>query len=127
MMNRAAVAVLFAACAAWAQTPAAPKPVTLMAGLSNLHHPVSTLNDDAQQFFDQGLRLVYAFNHEEAARSFRHAAELDPHLAMAWWGVALAVGPNYNLPVDEEHEKTAVEAVEKATALGTQAPQIEKD
>lgn len=127
MMNRAAVAVLFAACAAWAQTPAAPKPVTLMAGLSNLHHPVSTLNDDAQQFFDQGLRLVYAFNHEEAARSFRHAAELDPHLAMAWWGVALAVGPNYNLPVDPDHERIALDAIDKAKALSADAPQIEKD
>lgn len=123
----AAIALLLAACAGWAQTPPAPKPVTLMEGLSNLHHAVSTQNAEAQQFFDQGLRLVYAFNHEEAARSFQHAAELDPHLAMAWWGVALAVGPNYNLPVDEEHEKAAVAAVEKAKDLNSDAPQIEKD
>ena len=89
----AVVAVLVAACTAWAQGPAEQKPVFLMRGLSDLHHPVSTKNPEAQQFFDQGLRLVYAFNHEEAARSFHRAAQLDPKLAMAWWGVALAVGP----------------------------------
>ena len=94
---------------ALAQNTSCSKPAFLMEGLSNLHHPVSTKNAEAQQFFDQGLRLVYAFNHDEAARSFHRAAELDPKLAMAWWGVALAVGPNYNLPVDPEHEKMAVE------------------
>ncbi len=127
-MNRiAAAALVFAACAGWAQTTAAPKPVALMPGLGSLHHPVSTTSSDAQQFFDQGLRLVYAFNHEEAARSFQHAAELDPRLAMAWWGVALAVGPNYNLAVDPEREKAAAEAIVKARALDSPAPQIEKD
>ena len=104
-----------------------PKPAYLMEGFGNLHHPVSTENTEAQRFFDQGLRLVYAFNHEEAARSFRRAAELDPKLAMAWWGVALAVGPNYNLPVDPEHEKLAVEACEKAHALASGATPIERD
>jgi tetratricopeptide (TPR) repeat protein len=98
-----------------------------MEGLSNRHHPVSTQNAEAQQFFDQGLRLVFAFNHDEAARSFHRSAELDPNLAMAWWGVALAVGPNYNLPVDPEHEKLAVDAIEKARSLRASAPQIEKD
>src|SRR5215831_15817514 len=77
------------------------KPVTLMTGLSDLHHPVSTKNPEAQQFFDQGLRLIYAFNHDEAARSFRKATELDPKLAIAYWGVAEAVGPNYNDPADD--------------------------
>ncbi len=103
------------------------KPVALMSGLGDLHHPVSTKNAEAQQFFDQGLRLIYAFNHDEAARSFQRAAELDPQLAMAWWGVGMAVGPNYNLPVDAEHEKIAVDAVRKAQSLSGAAPQIEKD
>src|SRR5258708_1450148 len=107
--------------------PAAPRPVDLMQGLSTLHHPVSTTNPEAQQFFDQGLRLVYAFNHDEAARSFHRAADLDPQLAMAWWGVALAVGPNYNLPVDPDHEKLAIEAIDKAKSLSPGGPQIEKD
>ena len=127
MKKFAAAAVALLACAAWAQGPAPEKPAVLMPGLSSLHHPVSTTNTEAQQFFDQGLRLVYAFNHDEAARSFRRATELDAKLAMAWWGVALAVGPNYNLPVDPEHEKIAVEAVDKAKALSAGAPQIEKD
>jgi hypothetical protein len=72
------------------------------------------------------LRLVYAFNHDGAARSFHRAAELDPQLAMAWWGVALAVGPNYNLPVDLDHEKLAVEAVNQAKALSEGAWPSEK-
>ncbi len=59
-------------------------PVTFVTGLGNLHHPVSTTNSQAQQFFDQGLRFIYAFNHDEAARSFQRAAELDPKLAMAY-------------------------------------------
>jgi tetratricopeptide (TPR) repeat protein len=126
-MKRIAVAAVFVCLSAlWSQAPST-KPAYLMDGLSNLHHPVSTKNAEAQQFFDQGLRLVYAFNHDEAARSFRRAAELDPKLGMAWWGVALAVGPNYNLPVDPDHEKIAVEAVAKARALGAGAPPIEKD
>ena len=126
MKNLVTLVLFFIACAGSAQTTA-PKPVFLMPGLSSLHHPVSTSKVEAQQFFDQGLRLVYAFNHDEAARSFRRAAELDPHLAMAWWGIALAVGPNYNLPVDPEHEKIAIDSIEKARALSDGAPLVEKD
>ncbi len=121
------LAMMLAACVSLAQQPETAKPVFLMDGLGNLHHPVSTKNTEAQKFFDQGLRLVYAFNHEEAARSFRKAAELDPHLAMAWWGVALAVGPNYNLPVDPEHEKIAADAVAKAKALAGNATPVERE
>src|SRR5579864_8245104 len=91
--------------------------VTLVTGLGDLHHPVSTHNPEAQQFFDQGLRFIYAFNHDEAARSFQHAAELDPKLAMAYWGVAEAVGPNYNDPADPERYQHAHDAVQKAVDL----------
>src|ERR1700686_4933846 len=103
--------------------PAHPpsKPATLMPGLGDLHHPVSTKNPQAQQFFDQGLRFVYAFNHDEAARSFQHAAELDPKLAMAYWGVAEAVGPNYNDPADPDRYKHAHDAVQKAVDLSADA------
>jgi tetratricopeptide (TPR) repeat protein len=96
-------------------------PVTLVTGLGDLHHPVSTKNSQAQQFFDQGLRFIYAFNHDEAARSFQHAAELDPKLAMAYWGVAEAVGPNYNDPANPERYKRAHDAVQKAVDLSTDA------
>src|SRR5499427_3742285 len=97
------------------------KPVTLMTGLSDLHHPVSTKNPEAQQFFDQGLRLIYAFNHDEAARSFRKATELDPKLAIAYWGVAEAVGPNYNDPADDARFQQAHDAIQKAVDLSGDA------
>ncbi len=96
-------------------------PVTLVTGLGDLHHPVSTKNPQAQQFFDQGLRFIYAFNHDEAARSFQRAGELDPKLAMAFWGVAEAVGPNYNDPADPDRYKHAHDAVQKAVDLSADA------
>jgi len=85
----------------------------LMPGLGNQHHPVSTKNPEAQRFFDQGLTLIFAFNHDEAIRSFQRVSELDPQLAMAYWGMALALGPNINLDVIPEREKAAYEAVQK--------------
>ncbi|MBI3645189.1 MAG: hypothetical protein HY233_04415 [Acidobacteriales bacterium] len=101
-------------------------PVTLVTGLGDLHHPVSTSNAQAQQFFDQGLRFIYAFNHDEAARSFQKAAELDPKLAMAYWGIAEAVGPNYNDPASEDRFKQAHEAIQKAVDLGSGAAPSER-
>ena len=81
MKKASVVAVFLAGCAISAQGPTNPKPVTLMTGLSNLHHPVSTKVLEAQQFFDQGLRLVYAFNHEEAARAFHRVLKLARTIA----------------------------------------------
>jgi tetratricopeptide (TPR) repeat protein len=102
------------------------KLAALIPGLGEVHHPVSTSNPEAQRFFDQGLALVYGFNHDEAVRSFNRAAELDPRLAMAHWGVALALGPNINMPVDAEHEKAAYEAVQKAMSLAAKASEAER-
>src|ERR1051326_7275463 len=104
----------------------AQKPATLITGLSDLHHPVSTSNPEAQKFFDQGLRLIYAFNHEQAALSFTQAAKLDPKLAMAYWGIAEAIGPNYNDPADPDRYKQAHEAIEKAGQLAANAAPNEK-
>jgi tetratricopeptide (TPR) repeat protein len=98
----------------------------LISGLGDVHHPVSTKSREAQQFFDQGLKLVYGFNHDEARRSFQRAAELDPKLAMAWWGVALTLGPNYNLPVDPEREKAGYEAVQRSLLLQENASEPER-
>src|SRR6201997_3132155 len=89
-------------------------PAQLLPGMGSTHHTIATNNAEAQKFFDQGLTLIYAFNHDEAVRSFRRAAELDPQAAMPWWGVALALGPNYNDPGDPEKEKAAYDAVQKA-------------
>jgi len=104
----------------------AAKPVTMMTGLGDLHHPVSTKNASAQEFFDQGLRLIYAFNHDEAARSFQKAAELDPKLAMAYWGIAEAVGPNYNDPASADRFKRAHDAIQKAVDLSGNASDAER-
>jgi tetratricopeptide (TPR) repeat protein len=103
-----------------------PKPGTLMQGLGDLHHPVSTKNSQAQQFFDQGLRLIYAFNHDEAARSFQRAADFDPKLAIAYWGIAEAVGPNYNDPASEDRFKQAHETIQKAVDLSANASPSEQ-
>jgi len=102
------------------------KTAILTSGLGDLHHPVSTRNAEAQRFFDQGLRLIYAFNHEEAARSFGRATELDPHLAIAYWGIAEAVGPNYNDPASDDRFRQAHEAMQKAVELSAQASPSEK-
>lgn len=101
-------------------------PARLIPGLGEVHHVVSTKNRLAQQFFDQGVKLVYGFNHDEARNSFQRAADLDPKLAMAWWGVALTLGPNYNLPVDLEREKAAYDAVQRAIALQENASEPER-
>jgi tetratricopeptide (TPR) repeat protein len=116
-------------CLAVAQDhPARPqaKPATLMPGYGDLHHPVSTSNPQAQQFFDQGLRQIYAFNHDEAARSFQRATELDPKLAMADWGLAEAVGPNYNDPASDERFAAAHAAIQKAVDLSANASPVEQ-
>src|SRR5271170_4347585 len=105
---------------------AAAKPVALVSGLGNAHHPVSTKNPEAQQFFDQGLRFIYAFNHDEAARSFQKAADLDPKLAIAYWGIAEAVGPNYNDPASDERFKRAHEEIQKAVDLSAGASPSER-
>ena len=102
------------------------KTASLMPGLGDLHHPVSTKNSAAQKFFDQGLRLIYAFNHDEAARSFQRAAELDPTMAMAYWGIAEAVGPNYNDPANEPRRKQAYDTIQKALQLSANAPASER-
>jgi tetratricopeptide (TPR) repeat protein len=93
--------------------PGAP----LFEGYGDHHHAISTSNPKAQAYFDQGVRLLFAFNHAEAIRSFREAARLDPDCAMCWWGVAFALGPNINLPMQPDAAAPAVAAVQMARAL----------
>jgi tetratricopeptide (TPR) repeat protein len=115
--------------AAGADHPAAKpeSPATLLSGLGDHRHPVSTRNAEAQKFFDQGLILLFAFNHDEAARSFARAAELDPDLAMAYWGLALVKGPNYNLDADDKQRLAAHEVLQKALKAAENAPEPERD
>ena len=120
-----ATGIAISVSAAPAKTNPASSP-KLLPGLGEVHHPVATKNSQAQQFFDQGLKLVFGFNHDEARKSFQRAAELDPELAMAWWGVSLTLGPNYNLPVDPEREKAGYDAAQRAVALKPNASESER-
>src|SRR5262249_1462832 len=102
-----------AAAAPAEQTDAPP----LFDNLGSLHHPITTTSERAQRYFDQGLRFVYAFNHEEAVRSFEAAANWDPEAAMPYWGIALALGPNINSVMEKKDERRAIEMIQKARRL----------
>jgi tetratricopeptide (TPR) repeat protein len=119
----AAICVTFAAAQHHHEPPSdqIKGTVRLLDGLGRLNHPVSTLNIEAQKFFNQGLSMIYGFNHGEAVRSFRRAAEIDPNLAMAHWGVALALGPNINAGMDDDAHKHAYAAVKQAQRLAASA------
>jgi pimeloyl-ACP methyl ester carboxylesterase len=97
-----------------------------LSGLGTLHVPVSTATPRAQRFFDQGMRLLYAFNHTESIRAFREAARLDPSLAMAYWGQALALGPNLNAPMSGDAGRAAYAAVQAARAAAPRATPRER-
>ena len=86
----------------------------VLEGLGDHHHPVTTRSERAQLFFDQGLKLTYGFNHQEALRAFKEAARLDPDCAMAYWGWALVLGPNLNLPMRAEVVQQAYDAIRMA-------------
>jgi tetratricopeptide (TPR) repeat protein len=90
-------------------------------GLGDHHHPISTANPQTQTLFDQGVNLMFGFNHAEAIRSFREAARLDPGCAMCWWGVAMALGPNINLPMPQDAVAPAWQALGRARALEADA------
>jgi tetratricopeptide (TPR) repeat protein len=109
-----------------APAPAPAATVPLFDGLGPLHHPVSTKSFEAQRYFDQGLRLAWAFNHDEAFRAFEQAARIDTNLAMAQWGMALVSGPNINLPMDEDHAKIAWEHIREAMHKDKNAPENER-
>jgi tetratricopeptide (TPR) repeat protein len=107
-----------------ARTTSAP-PV-LFDDLGTHHQAITTASPRAQQYFDQGLRLVYGFNHFEAQRAFQESARLDPGCAMCYWGIALTYGSNYNSPTDAERERGAWRAVQNARALGAGATPRER-
>lgn len=89
--------------------------------------PVTTSSDEAQRYFDQGLAWMYSFNHDEAIRSFAKAAELDPDCAMAWWGISICEGPNYNDPVmTDERSGAAWSALKEAEARAASASPVER-
>jgi tetratricopeptide (TPR) repeat protein len=116
-----AAAALPGSVAQWAQG------ARLLDGLGDFHRPISTDVPLAQQYFDQGMRLIWAFNHDEAARSFAQAAQLDPACASCFWGVALSVGPNYNVSsMDAVRAQVADAALHAAQAQAAHASPVEQ-
>ena len=105
-----------------ADKPGAP----VFQGLGVHKHPISTKNPETQKFFDQGVNLLFGFNHAEAIRSFREAARLDPDCAMCWWGMAFALGPNINLPMPDDAVAPAWAALQRAKALESKASPEER-
>jgi tetratricopeptide (TPR) repeat protein len=104
-----------------AQPALSQKPV-LYDDLGTLHFRAGTSNRKAQDWFDQGLRLSFAFNHAEAQRAFREAQKLDPGCALCFWGEALILGPNINVPMMPEANAPALAALAKAVELSKSAP-----
>ena len=115
-MKATAIASLLALAISFTASGAEKLPGPLFDGLGDLHHPVTTESKQAQRYFDQGMRLLFGFNHKEAIRSFRSAAHLDPQCAMAHWGVAYAYGPHVNKPMDASDTANAWAALQLAMA-----------
>src|SRR5262245_30764137 len=128
-MKRALATFLFLGGSAFSQhshEAVGRQRTALLPGMGSHHHPISTRSPEAQKFFDEGLTLVYAFNHQEAIRSFERAATIDPRAAMPYWGIALALGPNINMDVDPAGEKRAFDAAQKALSVAAGAPEEER-
>ena len=103
------------------------KGAKLYSGLGNFHRRITTRSPLAQRYFDQGMRFVWAFNHDEATRSFAKAADLDPTCASCFWGVALTLGPNYNMPMmSSARGQVGWAAVLKAKAKAAHAKPVER-
>lgn len=100
---------------------ASAQSVPLYDDLGDYHYEISTNNPLAQQYFDQGVRLYYAFNHAEAIRAFKEAQRLDSTCAICWWGEALSYGPNINLPMDQPSGQAAYAAIQQAIVLSANA------
>jgi len=121
VVNHQAMVSLPPTIAGWARG------AMLFDGLGDAHRMVTTDSPEAQKYFDQGLRMVWAFNHDEATRSFAKAAELDPSCASCYWGISLTVGPNYNLPfLSAERAKVAFDALHRAQDNASRSSPVEQ-
>lgn len=103
------------------------KAITLQAGLGPIHHTITTRSPVAQRWFDQGLAQLFGFAHEDAIRSFQKALTIDPTMAMAYWGIAYAYGPNINLAMSARAADQANRAIAQAKQLASNASQSEQD
>jgi tetratricopeptide (TPR) repeat protein len=109
-----------------AQSTSPSDTLPLYTNLGSHHKAISTRVPATQRYFDQGLRLVYGFNHAEAIRAFQRAAELDPTCAMCYWGIALAYGPHVNAPMDSASGVAAYAAAQRALSLMSHATPHER-
>jgi hypothetical protein len=111
-----------------ASAPAASAPATQTQplGFGKHHHPIQTSNPEAQRMFDQGMAQAFGFNHEAAIRSFERASELDPKAAMPHWGRAWALGPNYNLDIDDSRAESAFVAINRARSFAAHGTEAER-
>lgn len=98
----------------------------LLDGYNVIDYPITTNNTLVQRYFNQGMTLAYAFNHAEAARSFYYATQLDPNCAMAYFGFAYVLGPNYNAGMEPDNYERAYIAIKKAQALSANTTEKEK-
>jgi tetratricopeptide (TPR) repeat protein len=128
------ITLILAAASAQAQhehesAAAAPPPAPeIQSGMGNHHHAITTKSPEAQKYFDQGLAFLYGFNHDEAARYFRRAAELDRDAPMPYWGLALSIGPNYtDADVDEKRAAATYDAVREAVRRAPNGSAAEQD
>lgn len=101
------------------------KKAPLFKGLEGIDFRITTVSPDVQQYFNQGMMLAYGFNHAEAARSFYEATRLDSACAMAWWGYAYVLGPNYNGGMEEDNYQRAYDAAVKAQSLSEKCSPME--
>ena len=123
-----ALALSLPVAAQHAHEPLPAAATELHPGLGDYHFPITTTNADAQVYFDNGIRLLYGINHDEAARYFRRAAELDPQAPMPYWGLALSIGPNYNdTAVDAARAQATYDAVKNAEQRAANGSARERD
>jgi len=117
-------------CSSFRRVADTPKgaSVPLFDGMGSHHRAVTTSDPLAQQYFDQGLVWTFAFNHDEAIRSYRQAARLDPHCAMAYWGIAVCNGPHINNPLmPPVRSQAAWDALQQAISRKPKASLVERD
>lgn len=128
MSPRISILLLLSALSATAcQSPQAEQSALLFEGYGGYHRTVSAADATTQRWIDQGFQLLYGFNHDEAVRSFQHAAALSPDSPMAWWGIAYGYGIDVNnQEVSDEEARMGFEAAQKAVARATDATPIER-
>ncbi len=104
-----------------------PTKFTLNPKMIAIHHPVQTDQLAAQLYFDQGLTQLYAFNNDTAYWSFLNASKIDPDMPMAYWGMAMALVPNFQMPMATNIKKVAWDCIQQAIELSINGSEVERE